>query len=208
MHYAFDKWMERNYPGNPFARYADDGVIHCRTKEDAENLLYALKSRLSDCFLELHPEKTKIIYCKDGSRQKDDHDNISFDFLGYTFQPRRSRTKRGKIFLNFSPAISGKAKKKIKEEIRKWELPSRIGVDLETIAREINPQVRGWINYYGKFYRSALYRVIEYIEYKLCMWARKKYKRLRSSKEQARLWLGRIRERQRSQLFVHWNFAN
>jgi RNA-directed DNA polymerase len=183
-------------------------VIHCKTKGEAISLLEALKNRLRECFLELHPEKTKIIYCKDANRKNDDHDKITFDFLGYTFQPRRSRTRRGKIFLNFSPAISGKAKRKIKEVIRGWRLPARTGEDLKKIAREINPQVRGWLNYYGKFYRSALYSVIEHIEYKLCLWARGKYKRLKGSKEQARQWLGRIRTRQRSPLFVHWNFTN
>jgi len=208
MHYVFDKWMERHYPRNPFARYADDAVIHCRTKQEAESLLEALRDRFRECFLELHPEKTKIIYCKDGKRRRDDHDNITFDFLGYTFKPRRSRTRSGKIFLNFSPAMSVKARKRIKERIREWELPSRTGMTLEMIAIEINPQVRGWINYYGKFYRSSIYRVMEYVEYKLCMWARRKYKRLRGSKEQARRWLGRIRKGQRGLFFVHWEFVS
>ncbi len=207
MHYAFDKWLERSHPQNLFERYADDAIIHCKTKREAETLLEAVKNRLKECSLELHPEKTRIVYCKDESRKDDDHENITFDYLGYTFQPRRSRTRKGKIFLNFSPAISGKAKKKIKEVIKGWKLPSRTGVDLETIAREINPQIRGWINYYGKFYRSALYCVVEHIEYKLCLWARRKYKRLRGSKEQARQWFWRIRARQHSKLFVHWNFA-
>lgn len=208
MHYAFDKWMERNYPQNPFARYADDGVVHCKTKEEAVQLLEALKKRMQECLLELHPDKTKIIYCRDEDRQDSDHENISFDFLGYTFRPRRSRTKLGKIFVNFSPAMSGKAKKRVKEEIRKWNLPARSGLELQSIAKMINPKVVGWINYYGKFYRSALYEVTEYIEYKLCIWARKKYKRFKESKEQARQWLGRIRKRQRGpKLFAHWNFT-
>ena len=207
MHYTFDKWMDRHYPYNPFARYADDAVIHCRSKEEAEMLLRALESRFKECSLELHPEKTKIVYCKDASRKDDDHDNISFDFLGYTFQPRRSRTRKGKIFLNFSPAISGKAKKRIRDVIREWNLPMKTGMSLEDIAKWINPRVRGWINYYGKFYKSALYHLIEYIEYKLCLWARKKYKRLKERREKAREWLGRIRKRQRGYPFVHWKFA-
>ena len=123
---------------------------------------------MKECSLERHPKKTKIVYCKDANR-KDDHDNISFDFLGYTFRPRRSCTKKGKIFLNFTPAISGKAEKRIKEVIRKWRLPSCTGMTLEDIAEWINPRIRGWINYYGKFNRSALYYLTDYIEYKLCL---------------------------------------
>ena len=208
MHYSLDKWIERNYPENPFARYADDAVIHCKTQREAEMLLEALKNRFGECFLELHPEKTKIIYCKDGRRRNNDHDEIAFDFLGYTFRPRRARTRKGKIFLSFSPAMSRKAEKRIKEEIRKWGLPNKTRSDLKTLAKMINPQVRGWINYYGKFFRSSLYSVIEYIEYKLLRWARRKYKILKCSKNRAWKWLRRIRKGQHSQLFVHWNFTS
>lgn len=207
MHYTFDKWLEIHYPHNPFERYADDAVIHCRTKAEAEKLLDALKKRMKKCFLELHPEKTKIVYCKDANR-KGDHDNISFDFLGYTFRPRRSCTKRGKIFLNFTPAISGKAKKRIKEVIREWKLPSHTRMTLEDIARWVNPQIRGWINYYGKFNRSALYHLTDYIEYKLCLWAMNKYKRLNGLREQARKWLRRIRKGQLRPHFTHWEFIH
>ena len=207
MHYAFDKWLEIHHAHNPFERYADDAVIHCRTKIEAERLLGALKERMKECSLELHPEKTKIVYCKDANR-KDDHDNISFDFLGYTFRPRRSCTKKGKIFLNFTPAISGKAKKRIKEVIRGWKLPSNTGKTLEDVAEWINPRIRGWINYYGKFNRSALYHLRDYIEYKLCLWALNKYKRLRGQSEQARKWLRRIRKGQLSRYFVHWELVH
>ena len=207
MHYAFDTWMTRQYPHNPFARYADDAVIHCRTKQEAEELLSALRVRLGECHLELHPEKTKIVYCKDAKR-RDDYDNISFDFLGYTFRPRRSCTKKGKIFLNFTPAISGSAQKKIKAVIRGWKLPRRTGIDLEEIAQWINPQVRGWINYYGKFNRSALYHLTNHIEYKLCLWACRKYKRLKERREKGRNWLRRIRKGQLGPPFAHWAFVS
>ena len=206
MHYAFDKWLEKQHPNNPFARYADDAVIHCRTKAEAEKLLVALKKRMKECLLELHPEKTKIIYCKDANR-KDDHDNISFDFLGYTFQPRCSCTKKGKIFLNFTPAISGKAVDRIKGVIREWRLPSHTGMTLEEVAEWINPRIRGWINYYGKFNRSALYHLTDYIEHKLCLWAMNKYKRLKGLREQARKWLRRIRRGQHRPQFAHWEFV-
>lgn len=207
MHYAFDAWMTRQCPHNPFERYADDSVVHCRTKQEAEELLNALKVRLAECYLELHPEKTKIVYCKDGTR-KDEQDNISFDFLGYTFRPRRSRNKKGQIFLNFTPAISRSAKKRIKSTIREWKLPSRTGTSLEEIARWINPQVRGWINYYGKFNRSTLYQTCDHIEYKLCLWASRKYKRLKRSREKGRSWLRKIRRRHLGLSLAHWEFVS
>ena len=205
MHYAFDIWMDRQYPHNPFARYADDVIIHCRTKQEAEELLYALQQRLGECYLELHPKKTKIVYCKDANRW-DEHENISFDFLGYTFRPRRSYNRKGQIFLNFTPAISGNAKKKIKAVIRGWKLSSRTGMTLERIAQWINPQVRGWINYYGKFNRSALYHLTDHIENKLSLWACKKYKRLGRLREKGRKWLRRIRKRQLGPRFAHSQF--
>ena len=206
MHYGFDKWLERHYPNNPFERYADDAVIHCRTKAEAEGLLKVLRNRMKECFLELHPKKTKIVYCKKSGR-KEDHENISFDFLGYTFRPRSARTKTGIRFLNFTPAISGKAKKTIMEKIRIWKLPNQTRMSLEEIARWVNPQIRGWINYYGKFYRSALNYLMGYIEYKLCIWASKKYKNLKGHREQARRWLRKIRQGQLRAIFAHWEFV-
>lgn len=206
MHYAFDMWMDRQYPHNPFERYADDAVIHCRSKQEAEELLSALRVRLGECHLELHPKKTKIVYCKDANR-RDDHDDISFDFLGYTFRPRRSCNRKGQIFLNFTPAISRSATKRIKAAIRGWELPSRTGMALEGIFHWINPQVRGWINYYGRFNRSALYHLTDHIENKLCLWACRKYKRLRRLREKGRKWLRRIRKGQLGPRFAHWAFV-
>lgn len=205
MHYAFDTWLTRQHPNNPFARYADDAVIHCRTKREAEQLLGALEIRMKECHLELHPEKTKIVYCKNANR-REDYEIVSFDFLGYTFCPRRSCNRKGKIFLNFTPAISENAKKKIKAEIRGWKLPSRTGMKLEEIAKWINPKVRGWINYYGKFNRSALYHLTDHIEYKLCLWASRKYKRLGGLREKGRNWLRRIRKGQHGPRFAHWTF--
>jgi RNA-directed DNA polymerase len=193
MHYAFDKWLDKNYPENPFERYADDAVIHCRNQEKAQELLERLKLRMQECFLEIHPEKTKIIYCQKAER-KDGQENISFDFLGYTFRPREARSGTGERFLSFLPAISRKAEKKIKNEIRSWKLPRRTGMTIEQITIKINPQIRGWINYYGKFYRSALYSLVDYIEYKLCLWAKNKYKKFKGSLEGARKWLRKIQK--------------
>ena len=206
MHYAFDMWLVRQYPDNPFARYADDAVIHCKTKQEAEELLSALQTRLRECYLELHPDKTKIVYCKDANR-RDDHDHTALDFLGYTFRPRRSCNKLGTIFSNFAPAISQKAQKKIKGAIRDWKLPTHTGKTLEEIARWINPQIRGWIQYYGKFNRSALYHLTDIIETKLSLWACKKYKRLGRLREKGREWLRRIRKGKSGPDFAHWAFV-
>lgn len=206
MHYAFDKWMDINFPGNPFERYADDAVIHCESKEEAEYLLTKLGKRMKECHLELHPDKTKIVYCKDANRSDDDHPGCSFDFLGYTFRPRESKNRWGKFFVNFTPAISRKAVKKIKEEIRGWNLNKWTVANLDDVAKFVNPKVIGWINHYGMFNKSALYEIISYVEYKLANWARKKYKRLRNRVNRAKKWLGRIRKRQQNQIFVHWGF--
>src|SRR5205807_737954 len=118
-HYAFDEWMKKNHSSNPFERYADDIVVHCKTQEEAQNLQEAIKERLGKCKLEVHPEKTKIVYCKDANREGK-YDTTKFDFLGYTFRPRSSRNKWGKLFVNFCPAISDKATQKIKDGIKGW----------------------------------------------------------------------------------------
>jgi len=193
MHYTFDKWMEINFPNNPFERYADDVIIHCKTEAEAKGLLQQVKQRVEKCKLQLHPEKTKIVYCKDANRNDDNDSNNSFDFLGYTHQPRSSRNKWGKLFVNFTPAMSKKAVKRVMEEIREWNLHKRMDSNIEDLARFINPKVRGWINHYGMFHRSALRQIMSYIEYKLADWARRKYKRLNTRLRKAKRWLRRIK---------------
>ena len=158
MHYAFDLWMGRTYPAIQFERYADDVIIHAKSRAQAEHVLEAVRQRLKECRLELHPEKTKIVYCQDDDR-KDQHEHIKFDFLGYTFRPRRAKNRRGKFFVSFLPAISDKAAKAIRETIRDWRLAAtRNNQSLEEIAGLVNPSVRGWANYYGRFYRSCSLR--------------------------------------------------
>jgi len=154
MHYAFDKWMDREFPGSPWERYADDAVIHCNTEAQARSLWAALSQRLGSLGLELHPDKTKVVYCKDANR-RGNSEHTSFDFLGYTFRARRAKSRQG-YFINFLPAMSIKAKKAVGKKIRDWHLNRRSGTDLAGLAREINSQVRGWFNYYGAFYRSEL----------------------------------------------------
>ena len=162
LHYAFDKWMQSKYPKNPWARYADDGIAHCRTKEEAESLLAQLKQRFKECKLELNLDKTRIVYCKDDDRPRD-CENIKFDFLGYTFRPRLSKNRYGKFFVNFTPAVSNKACKAMRHTIRQWRIQLKPDVELSDISRMFNAVIRGWINYYGRFYKSGLYPVLRHL---------------------------------------------
>jgi RNA-directed DNA polymerase len=203
MHYAFDDWLRRNYPSIQFARYADDAVVHARSLSEAEGLLAALRERLAECGLELHPEKTKIVYCKDDDR-RGSHENTSFDFLGYTFRSRRAKNRKGKLFISFLPGVSNKAAKSIRAKIRSWRLGStRSNQTLEEIAKFVNPFVRGWVNYYGRFYRSALTPVLRSLERSLVYWVRRKFKRLRNHQRKAVHWLGCVAQRE-PQLFALW----
>lgn len=205
MHYTFDKWMVMMHPQNPWARYADDAVIHCRTKEEAEQLLEQLKERFKQCKLELHPEKTRIVYCKDDDR-KGDHSEIKFDFLGYTFQPRRSKNRWGKYFINFTPAVSNKACKAMRQTIRGWRMHLKPDKEIGDLSRMFNASIRGWINYYGHFYKSKLYPVLRHMNNALVVWARRKYKKLARHKTRAIRWLGRLAKNV-PELFAHWRLG-
>lgn len=202
LHYAFDKWISREYPDVPFERYADDAVCHCKTQAQAERLKHELEARMKEVGLELHPEKTKIVYCKDDDRQKE-YPQVSFDFLGYTFRARRSKNRWGKYFVNFTPAISNKAAKAIRQKSRGWNWSLRSDKQLEDLAIMFNPIIKGWINYYGRYYKSALYPTLQCLERRLILWATRKYKRLRNHRRRAAQWLNRIARKQPN-LFVHW----
>lgn len=202
MHYAFDKWMEKNNPDNPFERYADDVVVHCKTEKEAMRVIEEIRKRLGDCKLELHPEKTKIVYCKDDDRNGN-YPKEKFDFLGYTFKIRESKNRKGKLFQNFSPAVSDKAQKKIKEEVKKWELHKHTDKSLVEVATKYNAVIRGWVNYYGKFYRSKLDEVLKCINEDLTKWVLRKYKKLKNNYSRAKKLIGRIMN-QSNQLFAHW----
>ena len=191
MHYAFDMWMARTFPRLKFERYADDCLVHAHTLKGAQKVLSAIRLRLRECGLELHPEKTKIVYCKDEDR-KGSYENQSFDFLGYTFRPRPSKNKYGKMFVNFTPAISTKATLKIKKEIRSWKIHLRSDKEITDLARMFNAKVQGWSNYYGRYYKSAMYPSIRNMERYLERWVMRKYKRFRGHKRMARAWLGKV----------------
>jgi RNA-directed DNA polymerase len=205
LHYAFDEWMRRTYPQNPFERYADDAVVHCKTESEAEELRNAIAKRLAHCKLELHPEKTKIVYCKDDDR-RGNYLNEKFDFLGFTFRARRSKNRWGKYFINFSPAVSDKAAKTMRRTIKRWRLHLRSDKALDDLSRMFNPVLHGWINYYGSYYKSALYPILRHLNRFLTRWAMRKFKKLRGHQRQATHWLGRI-ARQGPNLFAHWQLG-
>jgi RNA-directed DNA polymerase len=206
LHYAFDQWMRRTHPHVQFERYADDVVIHAATRAEAESLLEAVCERLKESHLEVHPAKTKIVYCQDSDR-RGTHDHIQFDFLGYTFRPRRAKNRWGKPFVSFLPAVSTKAAKKIRAAIRDWRLgAARNNQSLDEIARFVNPYVRGWVNYYGRFYRSALNPLLRYLERSLVYWVRRKLKRYRRHQRNATHWLGRLARREPN-LFYQWQIG-
>lgn len=205
MHYVFDTWMEREYPGCPWCRYADDGLAHCRTQAQAEQLRAALEKRLHECGLEMHPVKTKIVYCKDDDR-RGAYTVTSFDFLGFTFRARRSKNKWGKHFINFSPAMSSSAGKAIRQELRSWSLPERSDKSIEDLSRMFGAKIQGWINYYGRFYRSQMYMTLRHINRKLVLWASRKYKKLYRHRRRAVHWLGRL-AKSFPRLFPHWRLG-
>ena len=204
MHYAFDKWLERECPAVEFERYADDAVVHCATEQQARRVLAALEERMAEVGLQLHPDKTRIVYCKDRNRRRKDCADTSFTFLGYTFRARQAPARQGggAMFSAFLPAASKDALKRMSGEVRSWRIHLRSGTELEDIASWVNPVVRGWMAYYGRFYRTALNGLLQRISTYLVRWAKRKYKRLRTFKKVRRWWEGLTARQPR--LFAHW----
>jgi RNA-directed DNA polymerase len=202
LHYAFDKWMERSHGDNPFERYADDIVIHCRTQVEAERLLEEIKRRLAECKLTVHPDKTKIVYCKDRNR-KGTYERTEFDFLSFTFRPRTARGKNGKLFLAFTPAISRKSEQAIKDEIKKWKIHRAVTATLEELSALYNGTLRGWFAYFGKFRPSALYGIFCTFQKILVKWAKCKYKHLKRSWKKAAELMKSVADSTKH-LFEHW----
>jgi len=203
LHYATDVWLRRHFAHCRFERYADDSVIHCYTKTDAQDVVEALESRLKECGLELHPQKTRIVYCKDSNR-RGNYENVHFDFLGYTFKPRQAKNKqRNESFTNCMPAVSNKSLSSMREKMKKWETLKLSGSTLEEVAKEINPVVRGWINYYGKFYTSKLKTFMREVNLRIIKWARSKYLLIRPTLKKGLIWLKGVSLR-KPNLFAHW----
>ena len=203
LHYTFDLWMQREHPDLPWCQYADDGLVHCRSEQEAEALKATLQARLAECQLELHPTKTKIVYCRDSNRNGA-YPNVMFDFLGYCFRPRKAENKRsGKLFCSFAPAVSPSALKSMRETIRDLEIRRRTDVSMGDIALKINPLLRGWIEYYGRYTPSAITPMLRYVNQTLLAWVMRKFKRFKGRKTCAGQFLTRI-ARERAGLFVHW----
>lgn len=205
LHYTFDLWMKRNFPHIPFVRYADDGLLHCNSQEEATLLQKEVGKRLRGCGLDLHPEKTKIVYCRDANR-RGKHPNTQFVFLGHVFRGRLAKSRTGKYFNSFSPAVSRESAKHIRQRMREWNLARWTNAELEDIARRCNASLRGWWNYFGMYYPSSLKRVMVHLNSILVKWAVRKYKRFKGSKHKARKWLRGISERQPSLLY-HWKLG-
>ena len=206
LHYAFDLWMVRTHPDLPWCRYADDGLVHCRNEQEAQALKSELQARLAECRLEIHPTKTKIVYCKDKKR-KGKYPNVKFDFLGYCFRPRLVRRFRDNtLFCGFNPAVSSSAMKAMRSTIRELNLRQQTQLSLQDLAKQLNPLLRGWIEYYGRYAPSALYPVLRYVNQTLVAWAMRKFKRFKDHKIRASQFLQRLVTEHRT-LFVHWDIG-
>lgn len=202
LHYGFDRWMTKHFPQLPFCRYADDGLVHCRSLKQAKYVKERLAQRLKECGLELHPDKTRIVYCKDLNR-REEHEHIQFDFLGYNFRPRRSFDRHGRIFTNFTPAMSPSAAQSARQDIRSWRLQLKSDKSLEDLARTFNPVISGWVNYYCQFHASAFNAVSQHINRAIARWAMRKFKSLHGHKVRANEWVER-KAQEWPQLFAHW----
>jgi RNA-directed DNA polymerase len=192
MHYTFDCWMQRTYPQCPFARYADDAVVHCRSQKQAQAVMQAIAARLEECGLTMHPEKSKIVYCKQ-NRRTGTYPQVQFTFLGFTFRPRGARDKENRLFTSFLPGVSKDALKRMRQTVRGWQLHRQTGKTLAELAQQCNSTLRGWWNYYGAFYRSAMHKLFRYIDCRLEKWARRKYKTLLRHKQRSAEWLSKMK---------------
>lgn len=204
LHYVFDDFMSKEFPNISWVRYADDGALNCVSIKQAKYIIKVLDKRFKTFGIELNLDKTKIVYCKDEDRTGN-YENVSFDFLGYTFKPREAKNKYGKMFRNFLPAMSDKAQREIIREIRNWKLQLKSDKTINDIANMFNSKIQGWINYYTHYYKSGINDVLRYINRCLIKWARRKYKKL-NSRKRAINWLMEIAKREPN-LFAHWKFG-
>ena len=206
LHYTFDLWMKRTYPHLLWCRYADDGLVHCRTEQEAEALRAALQARLAACQLELHRDKTRIVYCKDNKRTME-YPNVMFDFLGYCFRPRLVKNSQSKqLFCGYNPAVSPRALKHLRSTIRDLKFRRQTHLSLEDIALRLNPILRGWIAYYGRYTPSALQPLYRHVDLTLVGWARRKFKRFGAHSTQAHCFIKQV-ARDKVDLFTHWRLA-
>src|SRR3984885_5357900 len=202
MHYAFDVWMKRTNPSCPFARYADDAGVHCSSQQQAEQVMRSIAERLAECGLTMDPEKSKIVYCQDSNRTES-FPHVQFTFLGFTFRPRKAMGKQHRVFTSFLPAVSADAVKRMRKVVRGWRIPGQTPVTLAELAEQYNSVIRGWWEYYGAFYQTAMHELFRYVDRKLEQWARRKYTRLSRHKRRSVEWLARMKE-DCPRVFIHW----
>ena len=206
LHYTMDKWLEQTHSAVKYVRYADDAILHSKSKIQADYVLHNLNKRMKQCGLELHPGKTKLVYCKDHRRQGE-HENVKFEFLGYSFQPRTPKSKKtGELFLGYDCSISISSKKRIAEKMRELDIANLTHKSIVGVSQYLEPFIRGWINYYGKFRLWEKNPVFQLLKRRLVMWARRGYKRYKSSINQAYAWLKRVKE-QYPTLFYQWKLG-
>ena len=196
--------MARNHPDCPFERYADDVVVHCKSRRQAEVVLAGIATRMEHVGLRLHPDKTHVVYCKDSNR-RGKHEHTSFTFLGFAFRPREARNKRGVSFTSFLPAISPEALKAKGDRLRELRIHRRTDLTLDDLVRWLNPIVAGWMHYYGRYYRTEMYPILRRVNTCLMRWAGKKYRRLRTYKRFKRWWTGLLEREPR--LFAQWQWV-
>jgi RNA-directed DNA polymerase len=208
MHYAFDRWIRRELPQCRFARYADDAVVHCKTEQQAHEVRERLAARFAACGLQLHPDKTRIVYCRDSNRRAD-YPITQFTFLGFTFRPRGAQARNGKLFTSFLPGVSSEAQTEMRQKIHSWRLPRQTPGTLAEFLETYDATLRGWWNYYGSFYPTAMGCVFRHFDRTLALWARRKYKHLAGHRKHSHRWLNGVAHREPNR-FVHWRlwYAN
>ncbi|MET8411256.1 group II intron reverse transcriptase/maturase [Streptomyces sp. NPDC005195] len=204
LHYAFDMWLTRTFPGVQFERYADDAVIHCSSERQVREVLAQLEGRMAEVGLQLHPDKTRIVYC--GRERRRDDTATSFAFLGFTFRNRPAQDRHGKVFTSFLPAVSKGALKKMSAEVRSWRIHMHVTYSFGEFAKWLNPIIRGWMQYYGAFYQTELYPLLQRINFYLLRWVRKKHKRLKTYKKASRRWDQVVKSY--PSFFAHWKWVN
>jgi group II intron reverse transcriptase/maturase len=206
LHYAFDQWLKKTNNTLEFVRYADDAIVHCKSKRQAEWLLKSISGRMQECGLELHKDKTKLVYCKDYRRQEK-HPQVKFDFLGYSFQPRTTKSRRdGSLYLGFDCAISISSRTRIADKMEELDIVNLSFKSIVGVAQFLGPYIRGWINYYGKFRLFEMNSVFQWLKKRLIRWARKRYKRYKTNLKAAYQWLERVKK-QYPTLFYHWTLG-
>jgi RNA-directed DNA polymerase len=206
MHWAFDMWLDREFPACPFERFADDAVVHCRTRRQAQDVLDALNARMEQVGLRLHPGKTRIVYCRDANRNQSGDGPVSVTFLGFTFRGRTLKNQHtGELSDGFAPAISDDALAAKAAIARAWRLARQTGLTHQELATLVNQVVRSWMRYYGRYNRHELYPLLARINHYIQQWMRKKFKKLRELKAMLKVW-NRI-QGQYPGMFTHWQWV-